>query len=80
MGRPTFSLKHPSRNFLFAFFSQQRISQRGIQTSFEKQLDLLGPNAFQRGSVPDFLRNHLATSAFPGGGVGARGSRPFVSL
>ena len=52
------------------FFRCQHISQRAEPTS----LDLgpkgsnLGPVASQGGSVPVFLRKHIATCDFPGGG------------
>ena len=42
-------------------------SQRTEWTSFENQLDPRGSNCFSRGSVPEFLRNPIATSDFPGG-------------
>ena len=40
--------------FLFLFFSRQHISQGGVGTTLEKQLDP-GPIAFRAGSVPGFL-------------------------
>ena len=49
--------KIPSEGILKKnFFNHQRISQLDVQTSLEKQLD---PSSF--GSVPVFLKKHIAT-------------------
>ena len=37
-----------------------------VWTSFEKQLDLGGPIPSRRGSIPGFLRKHIATCDFSG--------------
>ena len=42
-------------NICLPFFSHQRIAQRAVQTSFEKQLDPRGPADSRGGSVPEFL-------------------------
>ena len=47
-------------------FSYQRISQRVVRTSLEKQLDPRDPIASRWGSVPVFVRKHIATCDFPG--------------
>ena len=52
--------------YYYYFFSHQHISQRAVQTSLEKQLDL-SPIASGGGSVPVFLRKSIATCDFPGG-------------
>ena len=44
-----------------------RVSQRAVRTSLEKQLDPLGSNCYSRGSLPVFIRKHIATCDFPGG-------------
>ena len=58
----------PDNVFLFVvlshFLSYQRISQRAVQISLEKQLDPSGPIASPRGSVPEFLRKPIATCDF----------------
>ena len=48
-------------------FRYQRISQRAVRISLEKQLDPRGPIASRGGSVPVFLRDHITTCDFPGG-------------
>ena len=45
--------------------------QRAIRTSLEKQLDQGGPIASRGESVPDFLRNPMATCDFPEGEGGS---------
>ena len=57
--------KNLSGRVLTTFFSHQRISQSAMWTSLEKLLDPWGPIASQGWSVPEFLRNSLATSDFP---------------
>ena len=50
---------------LTTVFSHQRVSQRVVRTSLEKQWSIY----FSRGSVPDFLRKRiLATCNLPVGG------------
>ena len=52
-------------------FSHQRISQRAVQTSLEKQLDPLdpmGPIASPGVSVSTLSNATIATCHFPGGG------------
>ena len=52
--------------FFSRCFSHQRISQRTVRTSLEKQLDPIGPISSRGGSVPVFLRTTIATCDFPG--------------
>ena len=47
-------------------FSYQRISQRVVWISLEKQLDPRDPIASRWGSVPVFVEKHIATCDFPG--------------
>ena len=52
---------------VFFLFSHQRISQRTVRTSLEKQC--IGPkvsNCFSREVLPVFLRKAIATCDFPG--------------
>ena len=64
---------HGSRKFcqnvLKTFFYHQHILQRAVQTSLRKQLDpmAMGPIASQGRSIPECLRNCLASCDFPGG-------------
>ena len=53
------------------FLSHQRISQRAVRTSLEKQLDPKGPIASRGGSVSVFLRKPIATCDFSGGWSGS---------
>ena len=58
---------HRSRKFRQVgkpFSSRQRISQRALRTSLEKQL------ASQRGPYQYFLKKHIATCDLAGGGGG----------
>ena len=54
---------------LTKFFCQRCIAQRDVRTSLEKQLDQMGPIVSRGGggSVPVFLKKHIATWDFPGG-------------
>ena len=47
------------------FCSQQRISQRSVRTSVEKQLDPRAPIASRGWSVPELLRRPIATCDCP---------------
>ena len=53
--------------FLLLFFSHQRILQRAVRSSLEKQLDSKGPIASRWGSVQEFLMELIAAYDFPGG-------------
>ena len=53
---------------VFMFFSHQRIVERAVRTSLEKQLNPMGPNASREGSVLVFLRTIVATCDLSGGG------------
>ena len=46
------------------------ILQRAIRTSLDKQLDPIGSKCLSRGSVPIFLRQHIAACDFPEDGGG----------
>ena len=46
----------------------QCISQRTVQTSLEKQLKSMGPITSRGGTTPEFLKKHMVTCGFPGGG------------
>ena len=46
-------------------FSHQRILERSVRTSPVKHLGSKGPFASRGGSVPVFLREHIATCDFP---------------
>ena len=59
----------------YYFLSHQCISQRGVRTPLEKQLDPRGPIASRDGSVQVYLRKSIATFEYQGGG----GSGPPVS-
>ena len=51
---------------MFFLCFHQRILQRVVRTSFEKQLDPRGPIASRGVSVPERLRTPIATYDFPG--------------
>ena len=51
------------------FLSHQRISQRAVRSSLEKQLDPRGPVASRGESVPVFLRKLWPLVTFQEGGV-----------
>ena len=57
--------------FFFFFFLVINAFLRGqLRTSFEKQLDPMGPIAPRGGSAPIYLWKHIATCDFLGDGVG----------
>ena len=51
-------------------FGHRRILQRAVRASLEKQLAPTGQIASRGGSVLVFLRKHITTWDFPGGGGG----------
>ena len=68
---------------LTTFFRHQRIKQRTVHASIEKQLDLKDPIASRGGSVPVFLSKPILLCDFPGGGgevEGPSGSAHVVAV
>ena len=49
---------------LTTFFCHQRVSQRAVRTSLEKQFDPEWSNCFLTGSVPEFPRKPIASCDF----------------
>ena len=49
-------------------FFERIINLFNIRTSFEKQMDAMGPIASRGVSIPEFLKKFIAICDFPGGG------------